>query len=286
MRVGTLTRPMRDTGCMSTVLTVSFDLDGVIIQNPFARGVFPWVRQHVRSNVPALAELEQAEAERQMNAAVNEIWMQRMREGEFVTAYDWDDILNEASRRLNGPEIPSVAGLVERFSAEEGMIAVLPGATEGLQLLREHGARIVALTNGFYKYQWPVLVALGIEHYFDAVYTPDSIGFAKPQSGAFHAIDGLDAHIGDTLVHDVLGANLAGVTSVWMEPALPAELAPLTPAERAADPLLLEFLARQLEGNLYSRFHPEASIETARPDLVVLDVHEAAQALLEQAEAG
>ncbi len=270
---------------MDSVLTVSFDLDGVIIQNPFARGVFPWVRQHVRSNVPALAQLEQAEADRQMTAAVNEIWAQRMRAGEFVNAYDWDVILNEASRTLDGPEIPSVAGLVERFSAEEGMIAVLPGAVEGLQLLREHGARIVALTNGFQKYQWPVLVALGIEHYFDTIYTPDGIGFAKPQSGAFHAISGLDAHVGDTLVHDVLGANLAGVTSVWMEPALPAELAPLTPAERAVDPILLEFLATQLEGNLYSRFHPEADVQTARPDLVVLDVLEAAQALLERAQA-
>ena len=120
-----------------------------------------------------------------------------------------------------------------------------------------------------------------IEHYRRGIHA-DSIGFAKPQG--VPAIDGLDAHIGDTLVHDVR-ANLAGVTSVWMEPALPAELAPLTPAERAADPLLLEFLARQLEGNLYSRFHPEASIETARPDLVVLDVHEAAQALLERSAA-
>src|SRR5690625_3173965 len=276
---------MRDTGCSSTGRTVSCDLDGVVTQSPSARGGFPSVKQHVRSNVPALAELEQAEAERQMNAAVNEIWMQRMREGEFVTAYDWDDILNEASRRLDGPEIPSVAGLVERFSAEEGMISVLPGAPEGLQLLRQHGARIVALTNGFHKYQWPVLVALGIEHYFDAVYTPDNIGVSKPQSGSFHAIEGLDAHIGDTLVHDVLGANLAGIISVWMEPELPAELAPLTPAERAEDPLLLEFLARKLEGNLYSRFHPEASIETARPDLVVLDVREAAQALWGQAAA-
>src|SRR5690625_7487778 len=145
---------MRDTVCMSTGLTATDDLDGVVIQNRFARGVFPWVRQHVRSNVPALAEREQAEAERQMNAAVNEIRMQRMREGEFVTAYDWDDILNEASRRLDGTEIPSVAGLVERFSAEEGMISVLPGAPAGLQLLRQHGDRLVAVTHGLPNTPW------------------------------------------------------------------------------------------------------------------------------------
>lgn len=276
--------PVRDTVAMNSGLTISFDLDGVIIQNPFAKGVFPWVREHVRGGTPALAALEQAEAERQMTAAVNNIWMSRMQEGEFVTAYDWDDILGEASRSLNGPEIPDIAGLVERFSAEEGMIEILPGAAQGLQLLREHGATIHALTNGYRKYQWPVLVALGIEHYFDTVYTPEMIGFAKPQTGAFHAIPNLNAHVGDTLVHDVLGANLAGVTSVWMVPGLPADLAPYTPAERSKSPVMREFLASQLEGNLYTRFHREADLETAAPDLVVLDVLEAAQALLEQAE--
>lgn len=272
---------VRDTGHMESGLTISFDLDGVIIQNPFANGVFPWVRQHVRAATPALAALEQAEAERQMTAAVNNIWMTRMQEGSFVGAYDWDEILNEASKSLDGPEIPDVAGLVERFSAEAGMISILPGAVEGLQLLREHGATIHALTNGYRKYQWPVLVALGIEHYFDTVYTPEAIGFAKPQAGAFHAIPGLQVHVGDTLVHDVMGANLAGLTSVWMTPGLPAELAPYTPAERARSPVIREFLANQLDGNLYTRFHREADLETAAPDLVVLDVLEAAQALLE-----
>lgn len=267
---------------MSSSLTISFDLDGVVIQNPFAKGVFPWVREHVRSRTPGLESLEQAEAERQMTNAVNQIWMGRMAAGDFVTAYDWDDILNQASRSLEGPEVPDVAGLVEKFCSEAGMISVLPGAVEGLQLLRSHGVTVHALTNGYRKYQWPVLVALGIEHYFDTVYTPEMIGFAKPQAGAFQAIAGLDAHVGDTLVHDVMGANLAAVTSVWMNPGLPAELAPYTPLERAASPLLHDFLAAQLEGNLYTRFHPEANLETAAPDLVVLDVHEAAQALLER----
>ncbi len=267
---------------MKRQLTISFDLDGVVIQNPFGKGVFPWVRQHVREATPALGALAQADADRQMTDAVNRIWAGRMQAGEFVGAYDWDDILNEASRDLGGPLIPDVAELVERFSAEEGMIAVLPGAFEGLQLLHENGATIHALTNGYLKYQWPVLIALGIEHFFDRVYTPEVLGYAKPQVGAFRAIPGLDVHVGDTLVHDVMGANLAGIRSVWMPPEMPESLLPLSPAERSSAPALREFLAEQLEGNMYTRFHPEANLESATPDLVVVDVLEAARALLGQ----
>ena len=267
---------------MPESLTISFDLDGVVIQNPFSRGVFPWVRRHVWEHTKELRGLDSRDAGQRMTEAVNRIWMARMQQGEFVAAYDWDDILNEASRGLGGPEIPDVAGLVERFCGEEGMIAVLPGAREGLELLRANGVTMHALTNGFHRYQWPVLVALGIEHYFDTVFTPDRIGYAKPQAGAFHAVDGLAAHVGDTLVHDIVGANMAGLTSVWMNPGLPSELAPYSPAERASAPLLRTFLEQQLEGNMYTRFHPEANVDNATPDLAVLDVHEAAQALLER----
>lgn len=265
---------------MDSPFTVSFDLDGVIMQNPFAAGVFPWVRNHVRSGVPALARLESVEADRQLTAAVNGIWMERMRRGSFVSAYDWDDILNEASRGLGGPEIPDVAGLVQRFCSEDGMISLLPGAVEGLELLRGNGVNAVALTNGYRRYQQPVLEALGVDHYFSEVYTPEVLGFAKPQVGAFRAIPGLRAHVGDTLVHDVLGARLAGVTSVWLNPDLPEGLAELDPEARAREPLFREFLAAELEKNPYTRFHPEADPETAAPDLVARDVLEAAEAIL------
>lgn len=264
-------------------LTVSFDLDGVIMQNPFDDGVFPWVRQHVRSAVPALSSLNRHEADSRMTETVTRIFFKRMLSGDLVSSYDWDAILNEASTSLDGPAVPDVAGLVERFCTEDGMIRTLPNATAGLQLLRENGVQTVALTNGYYRFQWPVLVALGIEHYFDSVHSPESLGFAKPQSGAFHAIPGLSAHVGDTLVHDVLGANLAGVTSIWMNPLLPAELAPLTPAERVHEPVFRDFLQQDLNTSPYLQVHPEATVETVMPDMAVLDVLEAARAILEQA---
>ncbi len=44
--------------------TISFDLDGVVMQNPFAKGVTPQVREHIRRGL-RLKDLVPAEANRQ-----------------------------------------------------------------------------------------------------------------------------------------------------------------------------------------------------------------------------
>lgn len=262
-------------------LTVSFDLDGVVIRNPFGAGVFPRVREHVRG-AAALSGIDREQQDRIMTDAVNRIWLERMRKGDLVGAYDWDSILNEASAGLGGPAVPDIAELVEYFCGQDEMIALLPGAGEGLALLREHGARVYAMTNGYHAYQWPVLVALGIEHCFEDVLTPERLGAAKPQPGIFEAIPGLDAHVGDMLVHDVLGARAAGVTAVWLPRPMPAELADLDARGRARHPVLPALIERELTGNVYASVHPEANAETCQPDLIVADVLEAAEALLNE----
>jgi FMN phosphatase YigB (HAD superfamily) len=252
------------------------------MQNPFQQGVFPWVRNHVRT-AEQLSGLAPAAADELMNATVNRIWMQRMADGQLVAAYDWDDILNQASSQLGGPVIPDVAGLVRKF-CEPGIISLLPGAPEGLQLLTDNGVTIKAVTNGYHAYQLPVLEALGIDHFFSEVLTPELTGFAKPDAGMFEAA-GCTVHIGDTLVHDVFGANQAGLASLWLEPLLPAELLQLAPAARTQQPTFREFLAERLNGNLYTRFHPEVNEQSCLPDFAVTDVLEAARVLLNPAAA-
>lgn len=259
-------------------MIVSFDLDGVVMQNPFQHGVFPWVRNHVRT-ADRLSGLEPAAADELMNTTVNRIWMQRMADGQLVAAYDWDDILNEASSQLGGPVIPDVAGLVRRF-CEPGIISLLPGAVEGLQLLADNGIVMKAVTNGYHAYQLPVLEALGIDHFFSELLSPELTGYAKPDAGMFAAA-GCTVHIGDTLPQDIFGANQAGLTSVWLEPKLPAELLTLAPGERTRQPAFREFLTERLDGNMYTRFHPEVNAITCLPDFAVTDVLEAARVLLD-----
>lgn len=263
--------------------TISFDLDGVLIRNPFAAGVFPRVRASIRES-PHLRKLAPPAADELIDAAIQEEWGRRMANGEFVSAYDWDSIFSSVSRRFGGAPIPDVASLVEECCAEEDMIALLPGAKECLEELRLIGLQLVAATNGYRAYQWPVLEALGIAELFDEVLSPDSTGFAKPSPEYFLQVPGLFAHVGDTLEHDVLGANLAGLLSVWLSTDLDPRLRAIEPAERTSHPAFEAYLELALSKALYKDYHP-APVEAFKPALVAADLHEIPNLILEAVSA-
>src|SRR4029453_7426320 len=113
--------------------------------------------------------------------------------------------------------------------ALEDAIDLMPGARAGLERVVAAGLRVVAISNGYHAYQWPVLEALGVAPLFEAVITPDVAGFAKPDPRIFASVPGLIAHVGDILLHDVLGANLAGLRSIWLDDELPERYSALEP---------------------------------------------------------
>ncbi len=258
---------------------VSFDLDGVIMQNPFEAGVEPRILAHLRES-PALRDLHPEEADRQARTALRNEWGRRAAGGEWVDLYDWDSIYTEVSRGFGGEPAPDVAALVEEFCGVEGMVYLLPGARTGLDRLLREGFRMVALTNGYYAYQWPVLHALGVAHDFERVVSPEAAGYAKPDPRLFDSVPGLLAHVGDSLVWDVLGANQAGIFSVWLDAGLPPELRALPIEERSGDERFPAHLDASLHLTKYRRYHPEATLANCAPDAVVVDVDEAAEVLI------
>lgn len=194
---------------------VSFDLDGVLIQNPFRDCVVPRLRDVVRS-APSLRDLPPDEADRRMAQAVGRVWRELQRAGEWVRGYDWDHVYARAAADLGAPELPRVGPIVEACCAEREGIHLFPEASEALELLADRGVRMVAVTNNFASLQTPVLDALGVGHRFDAVLGPDVLGTAKPDPAVFQGLGGVVAHVGDTLSTDVAAARRAGVRSVWI----------------------------------------------------------------------
>lgn len=194
---------------------VSFDLDGVLIQNPFRDCVTPRLRDIVRS-APDLASLPPDEADRRMAKEVGRVWQDLQLAGEWVRGYDWDHVYGLAAESLGVPELPPVGPMVEACCEANEGIHLLPEAAEGLSLLAENGVRMVAVTNNFASVQTPVLDALGIRAYFDAVLGPDVIGTAKPDPQVFRGLGPVAAHIGDTLSTDVAAARQAGIRSIWI----------------------------------------------------------------------
>lgn len=252
---------------------VSFDLDGVLIQNPFKLGVGPHLRAHVRAGA-ALADVAPDEADRRIQDAVNAEVARRMAAGDLPAAYDWDAIFGLVAARFGAPPLPDVAELVRHYCAQPGTIWLLDGAADALARLADAGFRMVATTNGFHRYQVPVLEALGILPYFDDVRTPDRTGHAKPDVGILAGVEGLVGHVGDMLFHDVLVARRLGVTAVWVAHDLPAEVVALPPAARPADPRFQAHLEAVRATAPYRAAHPEAADADVHPDRVVAHVGE------------
>lgn len=259
---------------------ISFDLDGVLIQNPFGRGVGPRVRTHIRQS-PRLRTLPEAEANSLIDQAIRKRWGEHMASGDFVAAYDWDTVYSSVSRDFDWHPVPDVATLVEGFCTDPDMIALLPGAKKCLEALQQDYC-LYAATNGYRAYQWPVLESLHIAHFFEDILTPDGLGYAKPDPRFFKTIPNLEIHVGDTLLHDVLGANQANLLSVWVAPDLPASLLEYSPPERPCQQGFNEFLSQNLEATLYRKYHPEADTKSCQPDAVVVNVGELPEWLVQR----
>ena len=82
---------------------------------------------------------------------------------------------------------------------------------------------IGVLSNGSQGQQQLKLRNLGIEGYFSYVITAETAGISKPNPRIFHlacetagVIPSNVCYVGDNLVHDVLGANSAGLRGVWL----------------------------------------------------------------------
>jgi FMN phosphatase YigB (HAD superfamily) len=259
---------------------VSFDLDGVIMRGPWSSAIQPRIWEHLGRSA-SLAHVAAEQRDQQIWQAVRTEHDRRLAAGDFVGAWHWQGIYDTVSRDLGGDPVPDLPTIVREACRIEDSIALLPGAWTGLQRLTAAGLRIIATTNGYHAYQWPVLESLGVADFFAAVVTPDVAGYAKPDPRIFGVIPGLRAHVGDILTHDVLGANLAGLDSIWLAPDLPDALARLAPRERPAGPGFTEFLTERLEASRYRAFHPEATPAACTPRAVVRDVDEAAGVLLD-----
>jgi len=260
-----------------------FDLAGVLMVNPFASCVVPRL-ERLLAAAPSLTGLTESQVSQRVRGAIRRGWQRRMTTGDLAAAYDWDAIYREAAQELGAPvdacSVIDVGLWVRECCAQDGHVRALEGVPEMLSALSAAGARLVVISNGYAPYQEPVLARLGLLEYFDQVVTPDRVGYAKPDRRIFEAAGHLDAFVGDTLVHDVLGARQAGIAAVWVHPALSPALAAMNPTERATSPEVDSLVTASLNASPHSGFHPEGDVENCRPFAVVQDMSEAATLLL------
>jgi putative hydrolase of the HAD superfamily len=98
-----------------------------------------------------------------------------------------------------------------------------PGALELLSGLRERGAKLAMITNGFAETHREKIALLQLEDAFDEIFIADEVGLLKPDPAVFLlAAERLGvapercAMVGDRFDRDITGGHSAGMFTVWM----------------------------------------------------------------------
>lgn len=217
---------------------ITFDLDGTLMQNPFVGHVFPEIERLV---------LEKAGGNGTVLPEILTEHTSRISEGRHVEAYDWDDILTVYLAGRGIERKIDVEQLVCQFCNEPTIYLLEDCVLEVLEELRKRGYSLAAVTNGYLKYQKPVMDALQLTPLFDRIITPENVGYAKPDCRMFSKVEGdIIMHVGDRLEHDVRSANDAGIPSVFINRCLPETIKALPIRGRGSHSEMAPFLLAKL----------------------------------------
>src|SRR5699024_8582357 len=213
---------------------ITFDLDETIMQNPFKKYVFPEIITLIQDSYNK--DLDVMEL-------IYDEHLHRMSDNEVLESYDWDDIVAKIIEELGLDIQIDVEDIVLRHSISPRIYLLEDNMLENLRKVKEAGYSLAAATNGYYKYQIPVLRELKLDKVFDKIITSDLAGCAKRDTRMLHEImksEGVVAHVGDRIDHDVLMANSLGITSVFINKNLPNQVLQLSLHERRNDGRVIE----------------------------------------------
>jgi HAD superfamily hydrolase (TIGR01509 family) len=121
------------------------------------------------------------------------------------------------------PGAPVLERAIEEvFAPEVELIRPVPGVMETLNTLRSRGVMLSVLSNATSgSYVARVIDRMGWRGYFDPLVVSADIGVRKPRPEAFRAVldlwplaPGEIAMVGDSLYHDVKGAQALGLVAV------------------------------------------------------------------------
>jgi HAD superfamily hydrolase (TIGR01662 family) len=203
-----------------------FDLGGTLI---YFDGNWPDV--FARSNVELLRHLKEAGLElpgedflREFSARLERYYAER--DSEFVehtTAFVLRTLLGE----FGYPDFPEAnvrAALQAMYAISQSHWQPEQDASPALLVLRQQGYRLALISNASDDADVQVLVdKAGIRSFFELILTSAAAGIRKPNPEIFRIV--LDrlrvsadraAMIGDTLGADILGAQNAGLFSIWI----------------------------------------------------------------------
>lgn len=236
------------------------------MQNPFVGHVFPEIERRILLENKLLGNIvEQLVLEHET----------RLNDGRTAAAYDWDDILKRYSKANQLQTSINVEEILGGYCKEPNIYLLEDSIYEVLGELKKLGFSLAVVTNGFTKYQLPVMDVLKLTEHFDLIVTPDEAGFAKPDKRVYGSVLELGeivAHVGDRIDHDVISANSIGIRSVWICRHLPDSMKELAPVERRGLLEIHKLALRKLETETKQNFN--ALPKEAVPQEVIYSLSE------------
>jgi putative hydrolase of the HAD superfamily len=138
-----------------------------------------------------------------------------------------------------------------------------PGLHQTLQSLRQSGTQLALVTNGRAAVQTRKIKALDLEPYFQAIVISESAGLRKPDPRIFQlataklGVTAIESwFVGDNPHLDILAAQSAGLTAVWLTSSCAWPVGYCKPSlEITALPDLLHLIAKLPDFSLPSRQH-------------------------------
>lgn len=240
---------------------ITFDLDETLMQNPFGKWVFPEVENLVSSYHIKDGILKK----------VREEHRSRMEKQRLRDAYDWDNIINQILKEESIQLEINIESLVRKHSIPPKVYLLEENLLNTLQLVKQEGFSLGVVTNGFYKYQFPVMEAIGLADVMDMIVTPCQTDCAKPDISMVKNLPGegeIVAHVGDRLDHDVSFANGLGIQSILIDREMPEEIRKLAPVNRAQQ---TEYVERFFQKGIYRGLHFEKKYI---PNIIIHSIYE------------
>ncbi len=249
---------------------IIFDVDGVLIKTSYVKLIFPKIARRL---------VEESRVRKFVSMMVNES-LKRMRKGDLVGAYNWDDIIRAISDEMGVKGEVSFLETIDETLSSSNEIRAYEDVIPTLSKLKEKNIRLLALTNGFYDVMKLILTKTGVFELLDDLITPDRVGFAKPSPLIFlEASKGArrSLFVGDRVSVDICGANSAGIESalLWRDLSI---LIAENPRERAIKAAQANIIAKKLREEKTSFLaHPKFCY----PDFLIRSLNEIFQILEE-----
>lgn len=188
---------------------IIFDLDGTLVDNPasFDKAYHMFSQQDPELYAPEDVELKQL---------LIYLYRTGFKEADY----------HRLTAMLAPKRLPPRAALSRYWSMEYAINAVqLPQAKSTLEYLLARGYRVGLLTNGDSARQWAKVHACGLYPYFEDIIVSGDHPFEKPDPAIFQlslshfGVEAKDAlFVGDTVTTDIIGAQRAGIDSLWLTP--------------------------------------------------------------------